>query len=309
MQGSPPPNLPHAVGEERTALRAICVSPPNLPHVVGEACSLPLHLWGGPGWGAGSNVNVPDQEPTPQTSRNRVCTDNSCSTLTRPRMPTDPSGTPAVTLYLASASPRRQDLLRQVGVPFALLAPQPEEDSEALEAALPGEMAADYVQRVTRLKLEAARERLTRRHPDQAAASALLLCADTTVTLDGRIYGKPQDATDAARILRTLSGATHEVLTAVCVQRGAVRHAALQTSQVRFAPLSDQDIAAYIATGEPFGKAGAYAMQGLGAAFVEQISGSASGIIGLPLFETLRLLRAAGWPGAPHSQEVKTSSP
>ena len=224
-------------------------------------------------------------------------------------MPIDPSRTPAVTVYLASASPRRQDLLRQVGVPFALLAPLPEEDSEALEAALPGETAADYVQRVTRLKLEAARERLARRHPGQAAESALLLCADTTVTLDGRLYGKPRDATDAARILRILSGATHEVLTAVCVQRGAVRHAALQTSLVRFAPLSDQDIADYIATGEPFGKAGAYAMQGRGAAFVEQISGSASGIIGLPLFETLRLLRAAGWPGAPHSQEVKTSSP
>ena len=216
-------------------------------------------------------------------------------------MPIDPSRTPAVTVYLASASPRRQDLLRQVGVPFALLAPLPEEDSEALEAALPGETAADYVQRVTRLKLEAAREALARRHPDQAAESALLLCADTTVTLDGRLYGKPRDATDAARILRILSGATHEVLTAVCVQRGAARHEALQTSQVRFAALSDQDITGYIASGEPFGKAGAYALQGRGAAFVEHLSGSASGIIGLPLFETLRLLRAAGWSAHPHS--------
>ena len=216
-------------------------------------------------------------------------------------MQTQPASTQPVTLFLASASPRRQDLLRQVGVDFALLAPAPDEDSEALEAALPGEAPADYVQRVTRLKLEAARHRLARRHPEVAPESALLLCADTTVALDGTLYGKPENATDAARILRTLSGRTHAVLTAVCVQRGAAQFAALQTSQVRFAPLSAQDIADYIASGEPFGKAGAYAMQGRGAAFVEHISGSASGIIGLPLCETLRLLRAAGWPGGPHT--------
>lgn len=216
-------------------------------------------------------------------------------------MHSDPHRPPALTVFLASASPRRQDLLRQVGVPFTLLAPPPEEDSEALEAVLPGEAAAAYVQRVTRLKLEAARQRLARRHPDQSPETAVLLCADTTVALDGRIYGKPADAEHAARILRTLSGTTHQVLTAVCVQRGAAVHAALQTSQVRFAPLDAHDIADYIATGEPFGKAGAYAMQGRAAAFVESISGSASGIIGLPLFETLRLLRAAGWPGAPIS--------
>lgn len=218
-------------------------------------------------------------------------------------MPAAPNPEPALTVYLASASPRRQDLLRQVGVPFTLLAPQPDEDSEALEAALPGEAAADYVQRVTRLKLEAARERLARLHPEVSVQAALLMCADTTVTLNGHLYGKPQDAAHAARMLRSLSGATHQVLTAVCVQRGAARHEALQTSQVRFATLSDQDIATYIASGEPFGKAGAYAMQGRGAAFVEHISGSASGIIGLPLFETLRLLRAAGWPGEPHSSQ------
>ena len=216
-------------------------------------------------------------------------------------MPANPNRTSAITVYLASASPRRQDLLRQVGVRFDLLAPLPDEDSEALETALPDEAPRDYVQRVTRLKLEAARERLARRHPEVLPDSALLLCADTTVALDGAIFGKPESADDAARILRTLSGKTHQVLTAVCVQRGAVRHAALQTSQVRFAPLSDQDIADYIASGEPFGKAGAYALQGRGAAFVEHLSGSASGIIGLPLFETLRLLRAAGWSAHPHS--------
>ena len=211
-------------------------------------------------------------------------------------MHTDPSRTPAVTIYLASASPRRQELLRQIGVPFTLLAPLPDEDSEALEAALPGEPPSDYVQRVTRLKLDAARARLARRHPDVAPDSALLLCADTTVALDGRIYGKPQGADDAARMLRALSGQTHQVLTAVSVQRGDERFDALQTSRVRLAALSPQDIADYIASGEPFGKAGAYALQGRGAALVEQIEGSASGIIGLPLFETLRLLRAAGWP-------------
>ena len=216
-------------------------------------------------------------------------------------MQTHPNRTSAVTVYLASASPRRQDLLRQVGVPFELLAPLPDEDSEALEAARPGEPPADYVQRVTRLKLEAARQRLARCLPEVSPDAAVLLCADTTVALDGVIYGKPESTDDAARILRTLSGKTHEVLTAVCVQRGAAQHAALQTSQVRFAALSEQDIADYIASGEPFGKAGAYALQGRGAAFVEHISGSASGIIGLPLFETLQLLRAAGWSAHPHS--------
>jgi len=216
----------------------------------------------------------------------------------------------ALTVYLASASPRRQALLRQVGVSFRLLAPGPDEDSEALEAALPGEAAADYVQRVTRRKLDAAVWRLARCHPGQPPDSALLLCADTTVTLDGAIYGKPQDAAHAAHMLRALSGKTHQVLTAVAVQRGAARHEALQTSQVRFAALSDQDIAAYIASGEPFGKAGGYALQGRGAAFVEHLSGSASGIIGLPLFETLRLLRAAGWQdGTQESSQQETSRP
>ncbi|MGC9163727.1 MAG: Maf family protein [Thiomonas sp.] len=223
-------------------------------------------------------------------------------------MSTSLHAAPHLTVYLASASPRRQDLLRQVGVDFALLAPAPDEDSEALERALPGERAADYVLRITRLKLEAARQRLVRRHPEVHPEAAILLCADTTVALDETLYGKPQDASDAARILSALSGRTHAVLTAVCVQRGTIRQEALQISQVRFAALSASDIAAYIASGEPFGKAGAYALQGRGAAFVEHISGSASGIIGLPLFETLRLLRAVGWPGgiADPSQSVTT---
>ncbi|WP_298293507.1 Maf family protein [Thiomonas sp.] len=200
-----------------------------------------------------------------------------------------------LTVFLASASPRRQDLLRQAGVDFCLLAPLPDEDSEALEAALPGEAPADYVQRVTQRKLDAAQQRLQRLHPGLDAQSALLLCADTTVTIDGRILGKPRDAADAARMLGLLSGREHQVLTAVSVQRGAARHHALQVSQVRFAALSAEQIADYVASGEPFGKAGGYALQGRGAALVAHCCGSASGIIGLPLYETLSLLRAAGW--------------
>ena len=218
-----------------------------------------------------------------------------------------PSTTPA-TVFLASASPRRLDLLRQVGVEFELLAPLPDEDGEALEVVLHGEQPVDYVQRVTRLKLEAAQQRLQRVHPGVAPDTALLLCADTTVALHGQIFGKPEDAADAARILSALSGQTHEVLTAVCLQRGNVQHAALQISEVRFASLSAQDIADYIASGEPFGKAGAYAIQGRAAAFIEHISGSASGIIGLPLYETLRLLRAAGWQRGPHTPSQHETS-
>ena len=213
-------------------------------------------------------------------------------------MPIDPSRTPVVTLYLASASPRRQDLLRQVGVPFTLLAPLPEEDSEALEAALPGETAADYVQRVTRLKLEAARERLARRHPGQATESALLLCADTTVALDGRILGKPADAAEAREMLTALSGREHQVLTAVALAWPLPDARApllrLSRSTVRFAPIGPERIAAYVASGEPMGKAGAYAIQSGAAAWIEHIAGSYSGIMGLPLFETAGLLREAG---------------
>ncbi len=199
------------------------------------------------------------------------------------------------TVFLASASPRRQDLLRQAGIGFVLLAPSPDEDSEALEAVNTGEAPADYVLRVTRLKTRAARDRLRRRHPEVAPDAACILCADTTVALAGTIFGKPADAADAARILRALSGTTHEVLTAVCVLRGEAVFEAVQVSQVRFAELAAEDVAEYVGTGEPMGKAGAYAIQGRAAAFIEHVSGSPSGIVGLPLFETVHLLRAAGW--------------
>lgn len=194
-------------------------------------------------------------------------------------------------LYLASQSPRRQELLCQIGVRFELLLPDAEEDTEALETVLPGESAEQYVQRVCRLKAETARERLQRR----GLPPAPLLASDTTVALDHHILGKPADAADAARMLRQLAGRTHQVLTAVAVidTQGSM-HTALSVSDVTFAPLDDDTIARYVASGEPFGKAGAYGIQGRAAGFTERIAGSYSGIMGLPLFETTRLLGLSG---------------
>lgn len=194
-------------------------------------------------------------------------------------------------IYLASQSPRRAQLLGQLGVKHALLLADADEDAEALEAVLPHEAPAAYVQRVTALKLDAAVARLRRR----SLADAPVLCADTTVALGRTILGKPEDAEDAARMLRLLSGSTHRVLTAVALQHGAQRYAALSTSRVRFAPLTDAQIARYVDGGEPMGKAGAYAIQGAAAAFVEHLSGSYSGIMGLPMFETAVLLRGVGF--------------
>lgn len=190
-------------------------------------------------------------------------------------------------VYLASQSPRRSQLLEQLGVRHTLLLPSADEDAESLEVVLPGEAPADYVQRVTRLKLEAAlRRRVARGLPD-----APVLCADTTVALGRSILGKPQDAADAARMLARLSGRSHRVLTAVALGHGARMVQALSVSQVRFAVMDAHDIETYVASGEPMGKAGAYAVQGLAAAHIARISGSYSGIMGLPLFETARALR------------------
>jgi septum formation protein len=192
-------------------------------------------------------------------------------------------------VYLASQSPRRAQLLQQIGVSHQLLLPDPAEDAEALEAVIPGELPAAYVQRVTRAKLQAAVARLRRR----AEAPAPILCADTTVALGRRILGKPADAAEAHAMLRALSGRTHRVLTAVAVHDGRRSHAALNVSHVRMARLPDAAIAAYVAGGEPFGKAGAYAIQGAMAAWIAHIDGSHSGIMGLPLHETATLLRRA----------------
>ena len=190
-------------------------------------------------------------------------------------------------VYLASQSPRRSQLLEQLGVRHSLLLPSPDEDAEALETVLPREAPADYVQRVTRLKLDAAmRRRVLRGLPDEP-----VLCADTTVALGRSILGKPRDAADAARMLARLSGRNHRVLTAVAVGQGVRVVQVLSVSQVRFAPMSAAEIESYVASGEPMGKAGAYAVQGLAAAYIARISGSYSGIMGLPLHETAHALR------------------
>ncbi len=191
-------------------------------------------------------------------------------------------------IYLASQSPRRSQLLSQLGVEHRLLLPDDAEDSEALEAVLPGEAPLAYVQRVTDLKLQAAQARLLRRQLPPAP----ILCSDTTVALGRSILGKPQDAADAARILGRLAGRSHRVMTAIALGVGDRVVRACSVSRVTFAHLSQAQIAAYVASEEPMGKAGAYAVQGLAAAFIARMDGSYSGIMGLPLFETAQALRA-----------------
>ena len=197
---------------------------------------------------------------------------------------------PMPVLYLASQSPRRRQLLDQLCVSHALLLPDADEDAESLEAVLPGEAAQTYVQRVTALKLDAAMERLRRR----GLAAAPVLCADTTVVLDRRILGKPADDNEARRMLRELSGRTHRVMTAVAVGQGSRRFQALSISRVRFDRLTPEAIDAYVASGEPRGKAGAYAIQSQAAQWIPHMQGSYSGIMGLPLHETAGLLRQVG---------------
>jgi septum formation protein len=190
-------------------------------------------------------------------------------------------------VYLASQSPRRRQLLEQIGVRYELLLPSPEEDSEALEMVRPGEAPLTYVKRVTQLKLEAAVDRMKQRGLPQAP----ILCADTTVALGREILGKPQDDKDALRILKMLSGQTHRVLTAVAVASNRKRAICVSVSQVTFASMKLADIKSYIASGEPMGKAGAYGVQGLAATHISEIKGSYSGIMGLTLFETAQLLK------------------
>ena len=193
-------------------------------------------------------------------------------------------------IYLASQSPRRRQLLGQIGAAHELLLPAADEDAEALEAGRAGELPAAYVQRVTAAKLRAAVARLALRK----LPSAPVLCADTAVALGRRILGKPADAADAATTLRLLSGRTHRVLTAVALHDGQRTRRALNISLVRFAVIPMSVIDAYVASGDAFGKAGAYAIQSALAGWIERIDGSHSSIMGLPLFETAQLLRAAG---------------
>ena len=203
-----------------------------------------------------------------------------------------PTPVPPRLIWLASRSPRRAQLLAQAGIGFGLLLDDDADSAETLEQVRVGEPPNLYVRRVARAKLEAAMALRAARGLEPRP----ILAADTTVAIGGRILGKPADAEDGARMLRELSGRTHRVLTAVSVARGTrVRHA-LQVSRVRFARLKPADIDAYVACGEGKDKAGGYAIQGHAAAFIRTIQGSPSGIMGLPLYETLRLL---GMPPRP----------
>ncbi|RUL72870.1 Maf family protein [Dyella choica] len=189
-------------------------------------------------------------------------------------------------LYLASRSPRRRELLGQLGVSFSIL------DVDVVEVPMPDETPVDYVRRVARDKAKAGWE--SQEHAVQA--QAVVLASDTEVVLDGRIFGKPKDADDGVQMLQALSGRTHEVISAVWLVSAKREHGDVCISRVRFAELSEAEIAAYVATGEPFGKAGAYAIQGKGATLVEYLEGSYSGVMGLPVFETAKLLREFGLP-------------
>lgn len=192
-------------------------------------------------------------------------------------------------IYLASASPRRQELLARIGVRFELLAPDADEApaAEALETPRPGEMPRIYVERVALAKARAGEERRRAR----GLPPAPVLAADTTVALGSRILGKPADAAQATAMLRALSGRTHRVLTAVVLARGERTERRLSVSRVRFARIPAGDIATYVDSGDPLDKAGGYGIQGWAGRFVRRIEGSDSGIMGLPLYETLCLLR------------------
>jgi septum formation protein len=185
-------------------------------------------------------------------------------------------------LYLASQSPRRRALLQQLGLEPGLL------DVDVPEVRQPGEPALDYVNRVAREKAGAGLLAV------MASPGALVLAADTEVILDDDVFGKPADAADAARMLRRLAGRTHTVSTVVWLVHASGEAAAHSVSEVTFAPLDDATLDAYLATGEWQGKAGAYAIQGRAAAFISHLSGSYSGVMGLPLFETAALLRRHG---------------
>ena len=185
-------------------------------------------------------------------------------------------------LYLASQSPRRRELLEQIGIAFGLL------DVDVPEQRLPGEPPVDYVSRVAREKAGAGLLQV------MSNGTAVVLGADTEVVLDDVVYGKPVDADDAARMLRELSGKTHRVISAVWLLNAGNEQHAVCESLVSFKSLSDEEIGRYIESKECFGKAGAYAIQGRAASFVEHLEGSHSCVMGLPLFETSQLLKKFG---------------
>jgi len=187
-------------------------------------------------------------------------------------------------IYLASQSPRRRELLDQLGIGHRVLVP------DVNEAVLPKESPEDYVQRLARIKAEVTAMRVSERR----MKALPVLAADTAVVLGKRIMGKPADAKDATAMLAALSGKSHRVLSAVAVVFQGKLAVALSVTQVRFRRLSANEIAHYVASGEPLDKAGAYAIQGRAAAFVKHIEGSYSGVMGLPLYETAQLLNKFG---------------
>ena len=196
-------------------------------------------------------------------------------------------------IYLASRSPRRRELLAQIGVKFEMLLFREGArlDAETNEDPFPGEHPDDYVRRVTRLKVDAAWERVVMR---KGLRRMPVLAADTTVSLANEMLAKPADAADAARMLRLLAGTRHRVLTAVAVALEGRVEMRVSESHVTFCPLDDSRIEAYVASGEPFDKAGGYGIQGRAGAFVSRLEGSYTGVMGLPVFETGELLREFG---------------
>lgn len=195
-------------------------------------------------------------------------------------------------IYLASRSPRRRELLAQIGVRFHLLLfrDQPETDPELDESPLAGESPSAYVERVARAKAQAGLKRLEQRNLPRAA----VLAADTTVAIGEEILGKPADREAAARMLAALSGRRHEVLTAIAVAQDDQLECVVSVSEVDFKELSAEEIRRYVATGECDDKAGGYAIQGRAAQFVRKLNGSFSGVMGLPLYETAQLLERMG---------------
>jgi len=196
-------------------------------------------------------------------------------------------------VYLASKSPRRQELLRQLGVEFTelKLREAPGREADVVESPREAEAPVEYVKRVTRLKASVAWHRMGRRNLSRRP----VLAADTEVVLEGRVLGKPRDAPDAIAMLAALSAKTHEVVTAVAVRWEAQLVQGVSSSRVTFRELPKDEIERYIATGEPFDKAGGYGIQGRAAAFIRHLEGSYSGVVGLPLFETAEILTKIGY--------------
>lgn len=200
---------------------------------------------------------------------------------------TEPKSTSVV---LASASPRRLELLKRIGIDPLVIA------ADVDETVLPGESPSEYVLRVA---LDKAHRVVNSSAVRDAPTGAIIISADTSVVLDGEILGKPEDNSHARAMLRSLSGRPHEVLTSVvALDLGGIEHSFIARATVAFCELTEDEIEWYVSTGEPVGKAGAYAIQGIGEFMIESIEGAPSTVIGLPLRETIELLRLAGldWP-------------